>query len=129
MIGYITLGTNDPDASLAFYDALLEPLGMVRKFSRENGWAGWGLPETPDVDVEILVCPPHNGDVATHGNGTMVALRAQSMEQVQTAYSAGLANGGTNEGAPGFRPEDSAHFYGAYLRDPTGNKLCLFCLQ
>jgi len=59
----------------------------------------------------------------------MVALRAQSMEQVQTAYSAGLANGGTNEGAPGFRPEDSAHFYGAYLRDPTGNKLCLFCLQ
>ena len=47
---------------------------------------------------------------------------------VDSAYAAGMANGGSNEGEPGFRPPDADHFYAAYLRDPAGNKLCVFCL-
>ena len=47
---------------------------------------------------------------------------------VDSAYAAGMANGGSNEGKPGFRPPDADHFYAAYLRDPAGNKLCVFCL-
>lgn len=129
MIGYVTLGTNNPGASVAFYDAVLIPLGMKRKFAQENGWAGYGLPETPDADVEVLVCPPFDGNPATFGNGTMVAFRALSREVVEAAWHAGMANGGTSEGEPGFRPADSTYFYGAYLRDPTGNKICLFSLQ
>jgi hypothetical protein len=46
---------------------------------------------------------------------------------VDAAYKAGLANGGTDEGAPGPRPADSTTFYGAYLRDPTGNKISIYC--
>ncbi len=128
MLGYVTLGTNDNAGSVAFYGAVLIPLGMKRKFAQEGGWAGYGLPETPDADVEICVCPPFDGQPATYGNGTMIALRAISMDSVDAAYNGGMANGGTSEGAPGFRPPESEHFYGAYLRDPTGNKLCIFCL-
>lgn len=129
MIGYVTLGTNDPAASRAFYDAVLIPLGMKRKFAQDNGWAGYGLPETPDADVEVCICPPFDGNPASAGNGTMVALRALSRDKVEEAYYAGLAAGGSSEGEPGFRPQDSIHFYAAYLRDPTGNKLCVFCLM
>lgn len=128
MIGYITLGTNDPAASRAFYDPVMAELGQVRKFAQDNGWTGYGLPQTPDADVELLVCPPFNGDAATAGNGTMVAFRALNRNMVEAAYAAGMANGGANEGEPGFRPPGGNHFYAAYLRDPTGNKLCVFCL-
>lgn len=128
MIGYITLGTNDSTASQAFYDPVMESLGQKKKFAQDNGWVGYGLPETPDADVELLICPPFNGEAATAGNGTMIAFRALSREMVDAAYAAGMTNGGTSEGEPGFRPPDGAHFYGAYLRDPCGNKLCVFCL-
>ena len=130
MIGYVTLGTNDPKASVAFYDKVLLPIGLERKFFDENsGWAGYGLPETPEADVEICICPPYDGKEATAGNGTMVALRALSRIQVDEAHAAALASGGSDEGKPGYRPPDENHFYGAYLRDPTGNKLCVFSLQ
>lgn len=128
MLGYVTLGTNDPVASRGFFDAVLTPLGMKRKFFKENGWAGYGLPDTPEADVDLCICPPYDGKAATSGNGTMIALRALSQDKVEEAYNAGMANGGTSEGPPGFRPEDGKHFYAAYLRDPTGNKICVFCL-
>ena len=128
MIGYVTLGTNDPKASMAFYDAVLVPIGMERKFAHANGWIGYGLPDTPQADVDVCICPPFDGNPATFGNGTMIAFRAITRDMVDAAHAGGLANGGVDEGAPGFRPPDGAHFYGAYLRDPTGNKICVFCL-
>lgn len=128
MIGYITLGTNDPAASQTFYDPFMSALGQKKKFAQDNGWCGYGLPETPDADVEVLVCPPFNGETATAGNGAMIAFRALNKDMVNKAYAAGMANGGSDEGGPGFRPQDSDYFYAAYLRDPTGNKLCVFCL-
>lgn len=128
MIGYITLGTNDPAASQAFYDPVMACLGQKKKFAQANGWAGYGLSETPAADVELLICPPYNGEAATSGNGTMIAFRALNRNMVDQAYAAAMANGGTSEGEPGFRPPDGDHFYAAYVRDPTGNKLCLFCL-
>jgi len=128
MIGYITLGTNDPQVSQAFYDPVMKALGQQKKFAHENSWAGYGLPETPDADVEVLVCPPMNGEAATAGNGSMVAFRALSKAMVEAAYTAGISNGGASEGEPGFRPEGGNHFYAAYMRDPVGNKLCVFCL-
>jgi len=45
---------------------------------------------------------------------------------VKEAHAAGLANGGTDEGGPGPRPEGSKDFYGAYLRDEAGNKICIY---
>ena len=59
----------------------------------------------------------------------MVAYRAKSPDEVKAAHAAGMKNGGTEEGAPGFRPPEAQKgFYAAYLRDPTGNKLNIFCV-
>jgi predicted lactoylglutathione lyase len=60
----------------------------------------------------------------------MVAFKADSQDQVKTAYAAALANGGTDEGAPGYRPSDATSgFYGAYIRDAAGNKLCIYTMS
>jgi predicted lactoylglutathione lyase len=56
----------------------------------------------------------------------MLAFTGHSKAEVDAAYAAGLKNGGSDEGKPGPRPADSTSFYGAYLRDPTGNKICVF---
>ena len=55
----------------------------------------------------------------------MVAFLAESRAAVRSAYAIALANGGASEGAPGLRPEYHEHYYGAYFRDPDGNKLCV----
>ena len=57
----------------------------------------------------------------------MVAFMAESRSQVRMAHATALANGGTCEGKPGLRPEYHDHYYGAYFRDPDGNKLAVAC--
>ncbi|MDX1402513.1 MAG: VOC family protein, partial [Kiloniellales bacterium] len=68
-----------------------------------------------------------DGRPASWGNGTHFALHAESREDVDRFHEAGLAHGGSSEGAPGLRPQYSPHYYGAYLRDPAGNKLQAVC--
>ncbi|MDP1629804.1 MAG: VOC family protein [Caulobacter sp.] len=122
MIGYVTIGALDVEQSLPFWDAVFAPIGGERGFF-SNGWAGYG-PAGEAQDV--FICPPFDGQPARGGNGVMVGFLAPSVEAVKAAHAAGLAAGGTDEGGPGLRPEDSKDFYGAYLRDPTGNKICIF---
>jgi catechol 2,3-dioxygenase-like lactoylglutathione lyase family enzyme len=128
MPGYITLGANDLQASGEFYSAVLAPLGYERTeagngvaFSLPELSGGLGGPGT------IYVVKPYDGRPATVGNGSMTAFRAPTHAMVRTLHAAGLKAGGTDEGAPGFRAEYTEHFYVAYLRDPAGNKLALFC--
>lgn len=122
LIGYLTIGAADVEAALPFYDAVIGALGGERQFF-SGGWAGYGA---KGEDANLYVCPPFAGE-ARAGNGIMVALKAPSMAAVDAAHAAGLAAGGQDEGAPGPRPADSTTFYGAYLRDLTGNKLCVYC--
>jgi catechol 2,3-dioxygenase-like lactoylglutathione lyase family enzyme len=122
MIGYVTIGATDTAAALPFYDAVLGAIGYERGFF-DNGWAGYG---PKGQDQTVFVCPPFDGAPARGGNGVMIAFRADDTAAVDAAYQAGIAAGGTDEGAPGPRPADSTSFYGAYLRDATGNKLCIF---
>jgi catechol 2,3-dioxygenase-like lactoylglutathione lyase family enzyme len=124
MIGYVTIGALDPETSGKFYDAVFGQIGAERKFA-DGGWIGYG-PRGTDSHT-VYVCPPLDKKPATFGNGSMLAFTAKSNDEVKKAYEAGLKAGGKDEGAPGFRPADSTSFYGAYLRDPTGNKICLFC--
>jgi len=124
MIGYITIGALDSEASGKFYDAVFRTIGADRKFA-DGGWIGYG-PKGSD-SYSVFVCPPHDKKPATFGNGSMIAFKGENEAQVQAAYEAGLKSGGTDEGAPGPRPADSKTFYGAYLRDPTGNKICVYC--
>ncbi|MBI1328792.1 MAG: VOC family protein [Alphaproteobacteria bacterium] len=123
MIGYVTIGAADGEASGKFYDAVFGAIGVERKFA-DGGWIGYG-PKGADSH-NVYVCPPFDGKPATGGNGSMLAFIAPSKDAVGAAYEAGLKNGGKDEGAPGPRPADSTTFYGAYLRDPTGNKICVF---
>jgi catechol 2,3-dioxygenase-like lactoylglutathione lyase family enzyme len=123
MIGYVTIGAKDSEASGRFYDAVLGEVGYARAFA-DGGWIGYG-PKGSDK-YEVYVCPPHDKKAATFSNGSMLAFKANSQAEVEAAHRAALASGGSDEGAPGYRPPDKQSFYGAYMRDPTGNKLCVY---
>src|SRR4051794_25594169 len=119
MIGYVTLGTNDREKSSRFYDALCGELGVGRMMDNEQ-FIAWGK---PDGGAGIGLTKPFDGKPATVGNGVMVALAARDQAQVQKLYDIALANGGTDEGAPGDR---GGGFYAGYFRAPDGNKLNAF---
>lgn len=121
MISYVTIGTNDMDQALGFYDPVMTALGYQRTF-QDGGWAGYA---GPDGGPTVMICNPADGQPARAGNGIMVGLHAASEEQVQAFHAAALANGGTDEGAPGLRPYGEG-YYLAYVRDPVGNKLSAF---
>jgi len=120
MFSHVTIGTRDLRRAEAFYDAALAPLGILRVQGRFEGWASW---QRPGEVGKLWVGKPHDGQPASHGNGWMVALVAPSRAAVDAAYAAAMAAGGTDEGAPGSRPQYAADYYGAYVRDPDGNKL------
>ena len=121
-IGYITIGYNDEATGVAFYDAVLGAIGYARG-PVEGGWAFYGKGDAPGVGL----CKPFDGQPARGGNGAMVGFKAETQDEVKAAYAAALANGGTDEGAPGYRPpEATSGFYGAYVRDAAGNKLCIY---
>jgi len=122
MIGYVTIGAVDVEKAMPFYDAVLGAIGYERQFF-DGGWAGYGL---KGQDATTFICPPFDGQAARGGNGVMIAFKGESKEAVQAAHAAALAQGGVDEGAPGPRPADSTSFYGAYMRDPTGNKIAVF---
>lgn len=127
MIGYVTLGTNDLPRAAAFYDKIAAELGHGRmmEFDGFIAWGAW------DGGAGFAATKPYDGEPATVGNGMMVALMAQDRDQVQRLYDIALANGGSDEGAPGSRgePDEQGNtFYAGYFRDPDGNKLNAFCL-
>ncbi len=123
MIGYVTLGTSDMARGAKFYDALAEELETPRMMEDEM-FIAWGKMDGP---AGIGLTKPFDGNPATVGNGGMVALQAKDAEQVNRLYDIALANGGTDEGAPG--PRGDSGFYAAYFRDPDGNKLNAFCMN
>jgi len=124
MYSHITLGVHDLERSGRFYDKLLEPLGLARRPVVPDGGPAalcWitGKASLP----RFYVYMPRDGRAPTAGNGSMVAFLAPSEDIVCKAYSAGLAHGGADEGPPGPRPRYGAGYFGAYLRDPDGNKI------
>ena len=124
MLGYITLGTNDLDASSRFYDSLFAEINVKRIMagSEEQGYVVWAK------DLEstgFSVIRPHNKQPATPGNGNMAAIVADTPERVRALYEKALALGGSCEGEPGDRGNG---FYAAYFRDLDGNKLNAYCM-
>ena len=126
MFSHVFVGSNDFDRALSFYRPLMEALGVQPRFCEaDRPWAGWQ--SQPDPRPLFLIGRPHNGLPHVPGNGQMVAFLAKTRVDVDQAYAVALANGGVSEGAPGLRPEYHANYYGAYFRDPDGNKLCVVC--
>lgn len=119
MFSHMILGTDKLDASKTFYDAVLGTLGIGPGVPATNRF----YYRTPTGSFGIG--KPNNGEPATHGNGSTLGFAATSPEQVEAFHAAGVANGGTTcEGPPGIREGASGQLYLAYLRDPSGNKIC-----
>ena len=116
---HVCIGTNDLSATTAFYDAALAPLGVKQVGDFGPTCIAYGKEK-----FELLVLSPRDGQPATHANGGTIGFVAPDAEAVDAFHAAGVANGGTDEGAPGERFDGGAH--AAYLRDPTGNKICAY---
>jgi catechol 2,3-dioxygenase-like lactoylglutathione lyase family enzyme len=126
MFSHIMLGTNDLVASRRFYDAVMPTLGCACHDAGDR-YAGYGLQEDMGSGQNCLwLGLPADGKAATCGNGTNVALLAETREQVDRFYATALAAGALDEGAPGLR-DVHPHFYAAYIRDPDGHKLVVVC--
>lgn len=120
MIGYVTLGTNDYERAVKFYDELMGSIGAKRymDFGRMLGWSV--SPEQP----AFFIAKPFDGKPATVGNGVMIAFFMPSTAAVDAFHKKVLELGGTDDGAPGFR--FGSQFYAGYARDLDGNKINAF---
>ena len=121
MIGYVTLGTNDIEKSAKFYDELLGEMGAKRMMEAET-FIAWVVDPTKPA---VSVIKPNDGNSATVGNGTMVAIACDKPETVDRMYKKAIELGAKDEGPAGPRGDG---FYGGYFRDPDGNKLNFFCM-
>ncbi|MCF8199188.1 MAG: VOC family protein [Sulfuritalea sp.] len=126
MFSHIFAGVSDFERALTFYHPLMAALGIAPRFcDRSRPWAGWQ--SSPGPRPLFLIGAPYDRLAHDSGNGQMVAFLAETRDVVDRAYAVALSSGGSSEGAPGLRPEYHEHYYGAYFRDPDGNKLCVAC--
>ncbi len=124
-LSYVMIGSNDLARSRAFYDPVMAEVGGVI----EADYPGFAFCYRLPGGGRAWIAPPYNKEAAQPGNGNMVGFGAASEAVVHKAHAAALAHGGGNEGDPGPRPHYGPEFYGAYARDPDGNKLSFVFLR
>ena len=117
MIHHVSLGTNDLDRARAFYDPVLQTLGL-RLIQADGESLDYGA-----SDIFFSLETPVNKSRASAGNGTHVAFQARDRAAVQDFHRTALANGGSDAGEPGIRAQYDQHYYGAFVLDPDGNKI------
>lgn len=120
MISHITLGTNDLNKAIEFYDQILGLIGAKQVAKTENVVFYAFL----DSDTKLSITKPHDGNHATFGNGTMLALKVSSNEIVKEIYQLAISLGSTSEGEPG--PRNNNAYFAAYIRDLDNNKIAIF---
>ena len=129
MLSYLNIGANDLEQSARFYRAVLGPLSYEDERVEEAvRFSLAGAEDRDNGPGTIWVHQPFDGRPAMPANGMMPAFRAGDAETVASVHAAGLEAGGTDEGGPGTRSYYSDDFFVAYLRDPVGNKLAVFCV-
>jgi catechol 2,3-dioxygenase-like lactoylglutathione lyase family enzyme len=117
MIHHVSVGTNDLARARAFYDPVLTLLGY-RLVSEDEVSIDYGI-----AHIVFSVETPVDGARATPGNGVHVAFEALDRAMVDRFHAIALANGGTDDGPPGGRPQYDENYYSAFVRDPDGNKI------
>ena len=117
IISHVSVGTNDFQRAIAFYDAVLSTLGCRRVMEHADTLA-WGK-SFPEFWVHV----PIDGEQASVGNGTHVSFDAATKQQVHEFYDAALEAGATEDGPPGPRPHYGQPYYGCFVRDLDGNKI------
>ena len=129
IIGYATVGTNDKDAAIKFYDAVLGEMGGVGFQLPANNLYGYTHATEPSPNM-LVIATPYDGQPASPGNGNMISLMAKDKESVDRVYAKALEMGAkdTGDGGPS-TPDINPGFYAGYFRDLDGNKLCVMHLS
>ena len=113
MIDHVTLNVRDVNASKAFYQQALAPLGYELRLDFLEG-CGFGAERTPD----FFLAQRGEPSAPVH-----VAFRSRDRTTVDEFHAAALAAGGTDNGPPGIRRVYHEYYYGAYVLDPEGNNV------
>ena len=122
MYSHITLGTNDFARAARFFDAVMPALGIPSLLRTDDPLAFGEL-----AGPKPFILSPFDGGTATPGNDVHAAFLAPSRSAVDAFHATATASGGTDEGAPGLRPQYHPSYHGAYVRDPDGAKLQAVC--
>ena len=118
------VGTNDIKQSLNLYDKIL-PFAGMKKIESKSDYVGYASIFSDDEKITFYITKPYNNEIASFGNGTMLALRAKSNIIVDQCYAAAINKGAVNEGLPGLR-EGYGNTYYSYFRDLDNNKICIY---
>jgi catechol 2,3-dioxygenase-like lactoylglutathione lyase family enzyme len=118
MLHHVSVGVVDVERAARFYDAILGALGVKRVMEFLPHAVAYG-----EGAAEFWVQLPHDQKQASPGNGAHVGFAARNRKAVDDFHAAALEAGAMDEGAPGPRPDYSPEYYGAFVRDPDGNKL------
>ena len=120
MFSHIMIGANDVQQSKTFYDAILAEMGHKPGVIDEHGRCFYFT-----KSGVFALSKPIDGEPACNGNGSTIGFAASEPAIADAWHAAGLANGGTPcEDPPGEREGTGGKLYLAYLRDPSGNKIC-----
>lgn len=120
MFSHVMVGADDVAKSKTFYDATLAALGIPEGFTDPKGRVFWRT-----KTGVFAITKPIDGKPASCANGGTIGFAAESTAAVDAWHKAGLAAGGAVvEDPPGIREGAAGKLYLAYLRDPSGNKIC-----
>jgi catechol 2,3-dioxygenase-like lactoylglutathione lyase family enzyme len=125
MIEHISIGVPDMARSGRFFDAALAPLGIVRSFTNSRS-IGYARPGAKDEVFAVLACGER---AAPPGEGWHIAFSAATPAAVDAFHAGALANGGTDDGAPGLRPQLGPSYYAAFVLDPDGHRIEAVCIR
>ena len=120
MISHLTLGTNDLSQAVQFYDQILSLIGAKQIASTDSVV----FYEFQDSPTKLAITKPFNGETATFGNGTMLALKVSCLDKVKDMYKLAMQLNANCEGAPA--PRNNGAYFAAYFRDLDGNKIAVF---
>ena len=119
IMSHVSIGTSDMARATQFYDAVMGALGYGRILAHGEYAVAYGT-SFPEFWVQM---PYDKSTAGAPSNGTHFAFTATSKEKVDAFHAAALANGGTCDGLPGYRPEYGEPYYGAFVCDPDGHKI------
>jgi catechol 2,3-dioxygenase-like lactoylglutathione lyase family enzyme len=124
MLDHVSLGVTDLARSRRFYDAVLQPLGLVRivNFGNNRGSDYGAAPGSLGVEFTITA----EGSVKP-AQGMHLCFRAHDRAAVRDFHRLAISNGGRDDGAPGLRPQYHASYYGAFVFDPDGHRIEAVC--
>jgi len=117
LIDHLSIGVRDLEAMTRFYESVLGWLGYSKLQAHPNT-VGFGKRY-----CEFWLNQRAGMALPDHDSGLHIALRAPGTQAVDEFYAAALREGGSCDGAPGFRPEYREGYYAAFIRDPEGNRI------